>query len=74
MVANSAGESIPRAGGPLGPPGRPRASRRSRVSPANLVVAAIEPRRDDGDDIPERVEVAVRPHAAMEPRRDDGDD
>ena len=37
-------------------------------------MAAMEPRRDDGDDTDGKPPMAGRLQAAMEPRRDDGDD
>ena len=36
--------------------------------------AAMEPRRDDGDDVGLRGVADAHAEAAMEPRRDDGDD
>ena len=45
-----------------------------RPAGGNLELAAMEPRRDDGDDPALLRPAVVDAVAAMEPRRDDGDD
>jgi len=45
-----------------------------RICEVLIDSAAMEPRRDDGDDDPSRQSQGRIHRAAMEPRRDDGDD